>query len=93
MKKNLFAVVVALGLWCSAALATPPTNELAGKVSPTIDEVCIQPSVSGCQVSELSPANQNPFALNSEGAVKVAPLCSCTVIGGRAFCLPVGCGL
>jgi len=78
MKKNLLAVVVALGLWHSAVHATLSTNELPGKVSPTIDEISFQSLISAS-----SPADADPFALKSDGAYNVAPkICWPNGVGG-----------
>jgi len=81
MKKNLLAVAVALGLWHSAVLGNLPTDELPGKVSPTIDEISFQPLVSAS-----SPMNNDPFAKSSEGAYLVAPICWTFIdrVNGRA---------
>jgi len=70
MKKNLLAVVVALGLCHSAVFANPPADLVTGKATLTIDE-----SSSQQLKPASSPLKTNPFAIKSEGSYVVAPLC------------------
>lgn len=68
--KKLLAVVITLGLWHSAVLANLLPVEMPGKVSPTVDEISFQSFRA-----ESSTVDTNPFAMKSEGAFMVAPLC------------------